>query len=71
MCSLARLRILSLGTPKVMIAHPRIEAGKGTGLSLAMVAAAPMPIRNIGMTLQPSSALIATTWASKRMQHAI
>jgi hypothetical protein len=54
-----------------LTAIPRIEAGAGTGLTLAMVAAALMPIWNIRIALQPSSTLIATTRASKRMQHAI
>jgi hypothetical protein len=68
---LAMPRLLSLGTPKVLTVHPRIKASKGTGLSLATVTVAPMPIWNIGMALQPSSTLIATTRVSKRMQHAI
>ncbi len=71
MHSLARPKLLSLGTPKVLMAYPKIEAGEGIGLSLAMVAVAPMPIRNMRMALQPSSALIVTTRVSKRMQHTI
>jgi hypothetical protein len=71
MRSLARPRLLSLGTPKVLMAYPRIEAGEGTGQSFATVVAAPMPIQNIGMALQPLSALITTTQVSKKMQHAI
>ncbi len=43
----------------------------GDRSTLATVAAALMPIWNIGMVLQPSFALIATTRASKKMQHAI